>query len=258
MQWTTLFKKELLENWRNKKWIWFPLVMILLAIMDPLTNYYLPQIMEATGGLPEVTTMDLPDYTTPEVIMMSLGQFSSLGVLVIVLISMGTIAGERKSGVSELILVKPVSYRNYITAKWAALMVLVWGALLLGMLVSWYYITILYGGLSFANLLFVVLFYGIWLTLVVTVSIFYNTLFKSVGAVGFLSILTIMLMSLVTKLFGKFLNWSPIHLSDHILNMLMTEHVSSELIATALVTLAITIILLTVSIFTFKTKEIAN
>jgi ABC-2 type transport system permease protein len=258
MQWTTLFKKEMLESWRNKKWIWFPLVMILLAIMDPLTNYYLPQIIDATGGLPEGTTMELPDYTPPEVIMMSLGQFSSLGVLVIVLISMGTIAGERKHGISELILVKPVSYRNYITAKWVALLVLVWGSFLLGMFVSWYYITLLYGGLSLISLLLVVLFYGLWLTLVATVSIFFNTLFRSVGVVGFLSILTLMLMGLITKVFERFLNWSPIHLSDHIFDMLKTEHVSKELIATALITLSITTILLILSIFIFKKKEMAT
>lgn len=258
MQWTTLFQKEMLENWRNKKWIWFPLVIILMAIMDPISNYYLPQIIEATGGLPEGTNIELPDYTPSEVIMMSLGQISSLGVLVIVLISMGTIAGERKSGVSELILVKPVAYRNYITAKWAALIVLVWGALFIGLLASWYYVTILYGSLAFGSLLLVVLFYGLWLTLVVTVSIFYNTLFKSVGVVGFLSVLTIMLMSLVTKIFGRFLNWSPIHLSDHIFDMLMMEQISTELIATAIITLAITIILLTGSIFIFKSKEMAN
>lgn len=258
MQWITLFKKEMLENWRNKKWIWFPLIFILLAILDPISNYYLPQIIETTGGLPEGTTIELPDYAPPEVIMMSLGQFSSLGVLIIVLTSMGTISGERKSGVSELILVKPVAYRNYITAKWAALLVLVWGSLLIGMFASWYYITILYGDLAFSSLLLTVLFYGLWLSLVLTVSIFFNTLFRSVGVVGFLSILTIMLMSLLTKIFGKFLNWSPIHLSDHIFDMLMMEHISMDLISTALITFALSIILLVLSIFIFRTKEIAN
>lgn len=258
MQWTTLFKKEMLESWRNKKWIWFPLVILLLAIMDPVSNYYLPQIIEATGGLPRGSSIELPDYTSPEVIMMSLSQFSSLGVLVIVLISMGTIAGERKNGVSELILVKPVVYRNYITAKWAALIVLVWVSLFIGLLASWYYIMILYGSLAFSSLLLVMLFYGLWLTLVVTISVFYNTLFKSPGVVGFLSIITIMLMSLVTKAFGEILNWSPINLSSHIFNMLMIGHISTELIATASVTILITIFLLSVSIFTFKTKEMAH
>lgn len=247
-----------MENWRNKKLVWVPLVIILLAIMDPITNYYLPQIMESVGGLPDGTTIELPNFAPSEVIMMSLGQFSSLGVLVIVLISMGTIAGERKSGVIELILVKPVAYLNFITAKWAALLVLVWGSLILGLLASWYYITILYGDLSFGSLLLVVIFYGLWLTLVVTLSIFFNTLFKSTGVVGFLTILTIMLMSMVTKIFGHILAWSPNNMSDHIFDMLMMGDISMELVATAIVTIILSVVLLIISIFTFRTKEMAN
>lgn len=258
MQWSTLFKKEMLENWRNMKWIWVPLVIILIAIIDPISNYYLPQIIESAGGMPDGASIDLPEFTPADVVMMSLGQLSSLGVLVIVLMSMGIIAGERKSGVSELILVKPVSYRNYITAKWAALLVLVWGSLFLGMLASWYYTNILFGDLSPLAFLQIVFFYGLWLTLVITVSIFYNTLFKTPGLVAFLTIITIMLMSIVTQIFGHLLTWSPVHLSSYIHEMLLTESISSDLVATGFVTIVITIILLAASIFTFKRKELTN
>ncbi|MBP1970595.1 ABC-2 type transport system permease protein [Virgibacillus natechei] len=258
MQWSTLFKKEMLENWRNKKWIWVPLVIILIAIIDPISNYYLPQIIESVGGMPEGASIDLPEFTPADVVMMSLGQLSSLGVLVIVLISMGIIAGERKSGVSELILVKPVSYQNYITAKWAALLVLVWGSLFLGMLASWYYTNILFGHLSLLAFLQIVFFYGLWLTLVVTVSIFYNTLFKTPGLVAFLTIITIMLMSIITQIFGHLLTWSPVHLSSYIHEMLITGSISSDLVATGLVTIVITIILLAASVFTLKNKELGN
>ena len=101
MQWMTLFNKEMMENWRNKKWIWVPLVLILLAILDPISNYYLPQIIEVVGGLPDGAIINLPEFAPADVVMMSLSQLSSLGVLVIVLMAMGTIASERKSGVSN-------------------------------------------------------------------------------------------------------------------------------------------------------------
>ncbi|AXI08403.1 ABC transporter permease subunit [Oceanobacillus sp. 143] len=258
MQWMTLFRKEMTENWRNKKWIWVPLVFILLANMDPVSNYYLPQIIESVGGLPEGTVIELPDFTPAEVVMMSLGQLSSLGVLVITLISMATIAGERKSGVSELILVKPVAYRNYITAKWAALLILVWVSLLLGMLASWYYINILYGELPIQSILLAVLFYGLWLTLVVSVSIFYNTLFKTPGIVAFLSIATIILLSVVTQIFSHILEWSPNNLTTYIMEMLQTGSIPSDLIWTAIVTIIISIGLLIAAIIAFGTKELAD
>ena len=136
MQWKTLFKKEMLEHWRNYKWIWVPLVIILLAIMDPITTYYLPLILESVGGLPDGAVIEMPTPLPRDVIMMSLGQLSSLGVLIIVLMMMGTISGEIKSGVSELILVKPVTYLNYITSKWASFLLIVWVALFVALLLS--------------------------------------------------------------------------------------------------------------------------
>jgi ABC-2 type transport system permease protein len=258
MQWMTLFKKEMTENWRNKKWIWVPLVFILLAMMDPLSNYYLPQIIESVGGMPEGTVIELPEYSPAEVILMTLGQLSTLGVLVVVLMSMGTVAGERKSGVIELILVKPVSHAHYITAKWAALLALVWASLILGVTAGWYYTVILFGELPVITLLQVVFFYGLWITLVVTVVIFYNAFVKTPGLVAFLSIATIMIMSILTQVFGRFLEWSPNNLSSHIFESLMMEQVTGDLIATAFVTIGLIIILLMGSIVLFRKKSLVE
>lgn len=257
MQWMTLFQKELLENWRNKKWIWVPLVIILLSVMDPLTTYYLPQIIDSVGGMPEGAVFEIPEMEPAQVIMMSLSQLSSLGVLVVVLVLMGTIAGERKSGVSELVLVKPVSYMNYITAKWVSYLLLVWVSLFLGLLVSWYYINILFGTLTIGEFLTVFFFYGMWLTLVVSLTIFYNTVFKSAGLVAFFTILTIMVMSIITQIFQHVLDWSPNNLSSYILDSLSLGEISSELLATAGVTLILSILLIVMSGLIFKRKEMA-
>lgn len=258
MQWMTLFQKELLENWRNKKWIWVPLVIILVSIMDPLTTYYLPYIIENVGGMPDGTVIKLPDYAPADVMLMTLSQLSMFGVLVIVLISMGTISGERKSGVSELVLVKPVSYMNYITAKWVSYLLLAWVSLFLGILVSWYYINILFGKLSFGDFLTTFFFYGIWLTLVVSLTIFYNTIFKSGGLVAFFTILTIMVMSIMTQIFHHILDWSPNNLSDYIISAISTGETNSDIIFTGVITIALSLILILLSGQFLKRKEMAG
>src|SRR5690625_1057829 len=255
MQWKTLFKKEMLENWRNYKWIWVPLVMILLAIMDPITTYYLPLIIESVGGLPEGAVLEMPTLLPSDVIMMSLGQLSSLGVLIIVLMMMGTISGEIKSGVSELVLVKPITHRNYITSKWASYLLIVWLSLFLAMLTIWYYINLLFGELSFLTLLLVIIFYGLWLTLIVTLAIFYNTLVKTPGLVAALTIITAIIMSIVTSIFDHLLTWSPVKLSGYIAEMLIFSEVSTDLIATSLVTIGMIVCLIVASIYIFRNKE---
>lgn len=255
MQWTTLFKKEMLENWRNYKWVWVPLVIILIAIMDPITNYYLPIILESVGGMPEGAVYEIPTPSPSDAIMMSLAQLSSLGILIIVLMSMGTIAGEIKSGVSELILVKPVSYLNYIISKWISLLLIVWLSLFVAMITSWYYVNLLFGELSFMSLVQVIVFYGLWFTFVVTLCIFYNTLFKTPGIVAALTIITTVVMSIITKIFDHVLTWSPIKLSEHIQEMLVFNEISTDLIATAIVTIMMIGSLLVSSVYIFRRRE---
>lgn len=257
-QWQTLVKKELIGNFRDRKWIWVPIVLILLAVMDPVSNYYLPQILDAVGGLPDGAIFEMPQVTGIDAIMMSISQLSSLGILIFVLISMGTIAGERKSGIAELILVKPVSYTAYIMSKWTALLALVLVSYIVSMLFAWYYIGMLYEFIPIGDFLLLLFFYGLWFVLVVTLSIFYNTVFRSPGLVAFSTIATIIVLSVVTSMFGQKLNYSPSNLSNHALHYLQTGDISGALIGSAVTTISICALLLVWSIYIFQTKEHAS
>src|SRR5690606_11651471 len=110
---TVLFKKEWIEMTRNFKILWIPLVFILLGIMQPVTSYYLPEIIKAAGELPEGAVFEIPMPTPQEVLVQTFGQYSQIGILVLVLAFMGIVAAEKNSGVSDIILVKPVSFANY-------------------------------------------------------------------------------------------------------------------------------------------------
>lgn len=258
MQWKTLFKKELLENSRNFKLIWVPLVIILLAIIDPITTYYMPLLIDTVGGLPDGTIIEMPTPEVSDALIMSLGQLSSLGVLVLILIAMGTVTGEYKSGISELILVKPVSAWNYITSKWTFYVLLTILSLTFGLITSWYYINLLFGELSFVSILQTLFFFGLRFIFIMTITIFYNTLVNTPGLVAALSFITVMALSTVTSMFGRFLTWSPDNITDHIHEMLITRAVSSDLIATSIITVLLIAVLLISSVLIFKKRKLPN
>ncbi len=258
MQWTTLFKKELIESWRNKKWIWVPMVMMLLTMMDPLSYYYLPELINLAGGVPEGSIIEIPNLVPSEVMMMSLEQLSMFGVLIIALFTMSTIAGERQNGTTEIILVKPIKHHNYVTAKWTAYLLLAWVGLFLGMLMNWYYTNLLFGDLSFIMMLKVVLFYGLWFTFVLTISIFFNTLFKVPGLVAACTVITLLILSVINMIFGHKLTLFPNQLTPYIYQMVETNTISNELIGTSMIILFLSGILLAVTIYLFKNKEIVN
>ncbi|WP_188207306.1 ABC transporter permease [Alkalibacillus aidingensis] len=256
MQWTTIFKKELLENWRNFKWIWVPIVFILFAIMDPLTAYFLPRILETVGGLPEGATIDFPMPSVAEAMMMSFNQLGMIGVLITIVISMGLVSSELKSGVYELILSKPVSYTNYITAKFTSILLLVSVALLASILVAWYYINILFGSISFTQILISTFFFIIYFMLILGIVMLFNTFFKSQGMVAFLSIVTIIAINAITSIYSHVLTWSPGLISDYIGVYFYSGEIETETWFSLAIAIILTIICLMIAITTLKNRAI--
>jgi ABC-2 type transport system permease protein len=256
-QWVTLLKKEMLELARNFKWVWVPLTFILIAVKEPLTLYYLPQIIDSIGGLPEGAVIELPVPSAGEALAAALSQYNTLGVLIIVFIAMGTIAGERKSGVAGLILVKPVSYTGFVTAKWASLMILIWLSYFLGYFLSWYYVGVLFEFIPFSDFLQSFFVYGIWLTLIITIVILFNTFIKSPGAVGFFTIGAIVILTLVSNSLSHVLEWSPALLFAYTNSFVIGGHFPDELLPSIIVSVIIIIFSMFASIAIFKRRELA-
>lgn len=257
MQWITIFQKEMLENARNFKWVWVPLVFILLCVMDPLSTHYMPVLLENFGDLPEGAQIDIPTPPTPQVFFMSFSQLNFLGILVILLMSMGLISSERKSGVSEMVLVKPVSYTSYVTAKFASTSLLTITSAFVGLLASWYYVNLLFDSIPFTHYIVAASFFGLWLMFIVSISIILNTAFRTPGLVGFFSVASILLMSAVNSILKSRFEWLPPQISTYIKSFLSTGSIPDELWIATIVTVIITVILLALSVFILRKKELA-
>jgi ABC-2 type transport system permease protein len=254
-QWSVLFKKEWIEMTRNFKILWIPLVFILLGIMQPVTSYYLPEIIKAAGELPEGAVFDIPVPTPQEVLVQTFGQYSQIGVLVLVLAFMGIVAAEKNSGVSDIILVKPVSFANYITAKWVSIVIITLGSFLLGIIASWYYTGVLIGDVGFGELMKGSLVYGTWLVFLITVTLLLSSLFKSNIFVAFMSLLVAIGLSALTSLLSKWMTWSPARLSTHASSLLLTGSPDKQFALSLTVSLLLILVLLVSSIYLFAKKE---
>jgi ABC-2 type transport system permease protein len=257
-QWMTLFQKEILEMWRNFKWIWVPITFILLGVKEPVTSYYLPQIIKSFGGLPEGAVIDIPPLTAGAVLASGLSQYSTLGVLIIVLGTMGVIAGERKSGVAAMILVKPVSYLSYITSKWAGSLLLVWFSLLIGYLSTWYYTGQLFEWVAFGEFFQSFVLYGLWLTVILTITIFFSSALLSPGMAGFISLALALVVSIISGALSLLLEWSPSQLTSYASALLTTGKLPDDTLPASLIGILLIVILLWLSVFLFKKKELAS
>ncbi len=110
-----LLKKELLEQLRTYKLLIVSVIFLFFGVTTPLTLKYLPEIIELAGGSgfeiaipPPTGVQSLQEYT---------GTIGQIGVLLAVLMAMGSIANERKNGTAVITLSKPVSRAAFVNAK---------------------------------------------------------------------------------------------------------------------------------------------
>jgi ABC-2 type transport system permease protein len=209
MRLLVMIQKELLELVRSLKLIWVPLVFLLLGIMQPVSNYYMPVILEQAGNLPEGAVIDIPLPSAPSVMAGTLSQFGTMGLLVLVLVFMGTVSSERNSGSASLILVKPVTITSFILSKWLAMLILAWGSLAFGYAGSWYYTELLIGSVPPIQIITSVLVYGLWITVVMSFTLLFSTLLRSPAGAAFSSLGLAALITLLASLLPKQAGWSP-------------------------------------------------
>ncbi|WP_456276348.1 ABC transporter permease [Bacillus sp. AK128] len=251
-----LYRKEMTEMVRNYKLMWIPLVFILLGIMQPVSAYYLPQILETFGGLPEGARIEIPTPTGPQVLMEVLANFGMIGVLILVLSGMGIVSGERQSGVAGMVMMKPVPYSSYILSKWAGFITITLFSLLIGYAASWYYTNLLIENVSFKPIFQSVAIYSLWLVFVVTLTLFFSTVMKGNGGVAFVTLFVVVIISTVTSLITKYMKWSPATMTEHAGILLQAGELPSTFLLAMVVTFGIIIGILFLSIQIFKQKEL--
>ncbi len=257
-QWMVMYNKEMQEMWRSFKWMWVPVVFVLLGIMQPVTTYYLPQILESAGGLPEGAVIEIPTPEGEQVVAEILGQFSTMGVLVLVLAGMAIISGERISRSIVLILVRPLPQASFITAKWAGLATLTICSLILGYLAGWYYTGLLFDSVSIGRAVSGVFVYGLWMTFVITVLVLMSTLLRGNSAVAFVTILFAVCLSVLTSLFERWMLWSPARLTHHATSFLMSGDAGDGFLLSVSVTVAAIIAILLAAVIALKHQELGD
>lgn len=206
------YRKEMLEMVRSYKLIWIPVVFIILGIMQPLSTYYLPEILKASGDVPPGL---LEGYEIPNaavVMAQALGQYGTIGMLVLALGTMNTLAGERYSGTAELILVRPVSPATIVFSKWAAQLTLLVVALGLGAAGAAYYTEQLIGSLSWGEVIAASGVYGLWLLCAISVTLLFSAFLRPPVA-AFLALALMAGLSIGQSVLPSWFNWTPVGLS---------------------------------------------
>ena len=250
-QFTALFIKEMREASRSFKLLWMPLVFVSLGISDPLSNYYMDDIMASVGNLPEGFEIILPDFTAADILLASTGQFQMIGLAVVVGIFASMISRERQNGTAAFLYVRPLNFTAYFLSKYAAALVVVLLCVVLGYGASIYYTTILYDKIDFVQALAMIGAYMIWMLFVVAFALCMSALFKSAVAI-FISLIVIVVGVLVDSMIGSFWTLSPFKLSNYAVDFVLIGQANEHFAMTAIITVVLTMIFVVVGIVMSK------
>lgn len=214
-QFSILLQKEWRENIRNYKIFWIPCVFILLGITEPVVNYFMPQILEASGGLPEGAVFEFPTPSPEQILMAVMGQFQTIGIVVLILAYMGTIAGERKSGTATLLYVRPLSFLSYFLSKWTMAAAISLISLWLGFLAGYYYTSLFFETLEFRGLLQMMGSYSVWIVLILTLTLAASAILPNGGLAAAAAFGVYVLVQSADGLFGTNWAFSPVKLPEY-------------------------------------------
>lgn len=176
-----LLKKEILEQIRTHRLLIVGAVFLLFGLITPLTLKYLPEIIRLAG---EQIPLEIPPPTAVQSLVEYAGTIGQTGILITVLIAMGSIAGELRNGSAVLTLSKPVSRTAFVTSKLIAMSITFLISLIVASLFCYGYTIWLIGpgdALSFIGLN---LLLSVFLVFCLAVTLLFSSLFKSSLAAG--------------------------------------------------------------------------
>ncbi len=247
-----LLRKELREMARTMRLPVVLIVFALLGLLSPVMARYMKEILGAVGGaafegaVPDPVARDAVAQLTK-----NLGQF---GVLIAILITMGSVAGEKDRGTAAFLLTKPLGRGAFLGAKVAAIGLLLAMATALAGVLCWVYTAILFEPLPLAG--YVAAMALLWLSLAVFAAITFaaSVLAPSAlvaGGIGLAALLVAGFLSVIPGL-APYLPTGLWGISDE----LAIGDVPDLLIGPIAVNLAIIVVALGLSWWSFRRQEL--
>ena len=255
-QFKALLLKEWRESYRSLKMLWIPLVFVLLGVSDPLVNYFMDDILQAVGNMPEGFSMTMPELQPADLLQASTGQFQSIGLLVLIAAYIGTFSRERQNGTATLLYVRPLSFRALFFSKWLVASFVAILSAIAGYVGSMYYTVLLYGQVEWSKFLAMILVYCLWLILVMAITVAMSAAFKTVVAAT-VTIVIIPVGLIIDALVGGFWNISPWKLPNYGVALLTDTVVIKDLWMTCVLIIVLLIVMIVFGIMMSK-KQIRN
>lgn len=250
----TLLWKEFLWNWRSFRFPALLLVFLFHALLDPLTIRYMPEILEYIGEFEII----MPDMLPEDAVAGFLSSISQIGILVLIIISMGQVAKEKESGVTGWMLSKPVKRLAYLSSKVINLYSVVIVGIASAVIVGYFYTKLLMGPVDTGATAWAALALITYALFIASITFFLSTIMKTPLQAGGLAILVFFLSGALQLIIGSTAarRFYPNTLLSEMGNLVYGITSPAELAIPLLTTFCLCLLLIAAAVKKFSSMEI--
>ncbi len=177
------YRKEWMELIRTYRLLVVAVVLVVFGLTSPLIARLTPELISTlTPGTG--VTIQMPPPTVKDAIGQYVKNMSQFGILLALLLSMGSIVQEKDKGTAAMMLVKPMPRGSFLAAKFAALADMFGICLLAAGLACYYYTLLLFEPMNILNWLVLNAMIFLDVLVYVALTIFCSTVTRSQAAAG--------------------------------------------------------------------------
>ena len=136
-----LLGKELREHWRTMRLPLTAAVFALLGFSSPLLARFTPELLQSLGGGIQIT---LPPPTAADSVGQLLKNVGQFGLLLAIVLAMGSVASEKERGTAGMLLGHRASRAAFLLAKLVAIGVTLAIGTLVAFAAAWFYTLVLF------------------------------------------------------------------------------------------------------------------
>lgn len=148
-----VFRKEMMEQWRSRRLLIVAAVLALFGLASPLLAKLTPDLLKSIPDMPAGLADMIPPPTLTDAVVQYVKNMNQFGILLALLMSMGSVAQEKERGTAAMMLTHPLPRLTFLLAKFLALAVTFAVSLALAALGCWYYTLLLFEALPWGPFL---------------------------------------------------------------------------------------------------------
>jgi ABC-2 type transport system permease protein len=215
MNFGVLFRKEIREFLKTYKLLIVVALLLFFGLSAPLVIKFLPKILEMSG---EQIPLQLPTFSAADAIKSYLSTLGQIGLLISILVAMGSIAQERERRTAVMTLSKPAGFGSFITAKLATLALTFGIGLTIGAAGCYLYTVTLLGAFDAGTFIIINLLAALYLLVCLSITLIYSAFFRNQLAAGGMALVTLIILALLSNI-PSFAKWVPVALMNGATNM---------------------------------------